>query len=155
MLKQWALSICAAAVAVGIIQMTLPSMKLKNAITTVLSLLLLITIVSPIIKFANTPIDFDAQPPSSGQIELSAEDYALEAVRYSLVSKVKNILSQIGINGGEVRIDIDVTGSAYNVTSITVYLPAEYESLHDDTIARLRADLGQAVYISYSGGDEK
>ena len=137
----------------GIIQIMMPEMKLKGTVNMVLSLFLLIVITSPLLGLVNNSLELDFTPVDPGAIAQKADALAAEAARMTIRNQIDNITGQMGIKPKGVRIDIDVTGSTYNISAIAVILSEADEVRHDEIIARLREALGQAVYISYGKED--
>jgi hypothetical protein len=148
-MREWALSICSTGIALALLQMLIPKTKLKSAVGMVLSLVFLLAVLSPLAGLKGQLSGLAAPAVDPELLEQQADDLALAAMRYTLADDIQRILDQIGIKAMGVRIDIEVTGSTYNLKGVALKLNEADRASQDAITALLKAEMGQAVEISY------
>lgn len=101
-LKEIILSICFAAVAVGVIEMLAPQNNFKNPIRLVTGVVLILSIASPFFK----PIDFDFEDFTLNQ-SYNVTQSLEKSVAMSAKESISQILSEEGIYKARIIINMD------------------------------------------------
>lgn len=152
-MRQWALSICGTGMALAMLQMLIPRHKLRSAVVMVFSLVFLLAVISPLTGLFGRAPGISIPEIDQELLERQAADIGLGAMRYTIEADTRRILAQMGIKPISLGIDIDVTGSVYNLRGISIALNAEDIARKDSITALIKQELGQAVEISYMEED--
>ena len=157
-LRGWAFGVCCAAVAAGLIQLLLPQSSLGRVERVVTAAFFLCSLALPLVEaLPSLAVEWEPFPQEeaaeiSRELELLLDQRLQDQVAQSLASLTGEKLEEMGISGGDVRIDIttepgeplDQDGLAVEVT-----LPEEYRFRHDELVKSLEYQLGLTVRLGY------
>lgn len=155
--QQWAFSVCAAAVAAGIARMLLPGAGLEKMFTLTVSVFFLCCLLSPLaLRDPGLNLDIGGivwqQSREDGeQLRELADQQALELARNSIHRLIRDKLTQLGINAGEITINITTNGqNNVVIEEVVILLDDRHKSRNSEIRSALREELGLDVQIAYA-----
>lgn len=141
--RRWALTVTVSAVAGAVVLMLAPDGAPGKSVRTAVSLFLIVSMLSPFfggIDFSNFII-----LPEAEYEQPSLTDEAARLTERAVREKISAILSECGINGAEISIDISTEGESISVNgiSITAQSGGDFETAEN----RIKAEIGAETKI--------
>ncbi len=154
-IREWAFSICAAAIAVGILTVIMPESSMNKLIKTVVGVFFVIVIFSPVKVLLN---GIDSIDIFSVESEVLYEDaieltnkILNEQAAIQMESLLINELTGLGIENAHFQIFINTTKEfSIHITKIVLTLNEMYKSRESEVYFRLKDELELPVEIIYS-----
>ena len=160
-IRQWAFGVCCAAVAAGLVQMLLPDSSLGKLGRTVTAAFFICSLAFPLFQAVPThtaelePFPVEESQEVSRNLELLLDQRLQEQVQEALRTLTQEKLEEMGIEGGDVRIDISTQQGApldQEDLAVEIALPEEYRFRHDELVQSLEYQLGIQVRLEYKDG---
>lgn len=148
-IKQWVLSIAISAVVGAIILMLSPGGATDRSVKTAVSLFLMASLMSPFIKnvdFSLPEIEVYEQSDEVKQSDLN--QVVTDEFKAAVEKKIGEILTQCGINEGQVNIDITVDGEEMKIEKAEIL--ARGGGDFQQAQKRIESELGIRVKIGVS-----
>lgn len=156
--RQWAFSICCAAVAGGMAQILAPDSSLQKVFRITLGAFFLCSLIYPFLTMAPQIVDnfedFAGSEPDYIAQDISDRlgDLMVDEIEAALASQAAKKLDEMGINDPAITIYINTEapgGIAPEDIVAEIELDKAYEPRHDQLIQTLEYQLGIDVKIGY------
>ncbi|MBR5558682.1 MAG: stage III sporulation protein AF [Oscillospiraceae bacterium] len=155
--RQWAFSICCAALAGGMLRIILPESSVKKTFCVIISTFMVLSIVSPLKNFdksfIKTELEISQQKENSHTYEFS--DTAEEMFKNIACEKIKHLtktkLEEMGIKTANISVYIDQPETQLQAKDIVIecILPESSNPRHDEICKLLEYELGTTIRIGY------
>ncbi len=161
-LKSWALAVCAAAVAGGLVQLLAPNPSSGRILKVVVSIFFLCVLISPLLGGVSLDMDFsvlDYQPEQTQEIAQRLEDsmdsMVINNATEQLKQAITSCLSAYQVENGKITIIVNTNeNGSISINEIEIILPKQYESQHQELVLALQNELGLTPKIQYDSEDE-
>lgn len=167
-IRDWGYSLCAAAIACGMIQILIPNAGAGRVMRMTVSVFFLCCLFSPLVL--RSP-GLEPIPQSSAQAKTDEiarrltegqEERAIRKAQEDLSRQVRDSLEEIGIFPSKIRITIHaVDKSRIEISELTLVLQEGDREREGEAVQRIKELLGEAPDIKYErdekdepGGDE-
>lgn len=157
-IRGWAFGVCCSAAAAGLVQMLLPQTSLGKVGKVVVSVFFICSLALPLLEAVPSlsaqwePFPQEESQEIARELEILLNEQLQSRVEESLVSLTGEKLEEMGISGGDVRIDITTqpgTPLDQDSLAVEVILPGEYRFRHDELVKSLEYQLGLTVRLGY------
>lgn len=142
LIKQWALTLAVSAAAGAVVLMLAPDGALGKSVRTAVSLFLIVSMLSPFLGGIDFS-DFVILPEAEYE-QPDLTDTAAKLTEKAVREKISAILSECGINGAEISIDISTEGENISVDGIRIAAESgDFETAEN----RIKAEIGAETEI--------
>ena len=155
-LREWALAVCAAAVAGSLAHLACPSGEVAKVYKITISVFLLCCILAPVLTGALGG-DWGAESfmtseteEKTAELENTFKTQVKDEFCASIKAFVENELGLVGVSAQEISINVNTNeqGGIF-ITELIVFLSTEHEDKQAEIIAKLRDNLGIEPVIQF------
>ena len=160
-IREWGYSLCAAAIACGIIQILIPNAGAGKVMRMTVSVFFLCCLFSPFVLQMPElePVPFSSAQQKAeeiaSQLNQNQEEQTLLHAEKELCSQTEEYLKEIGIFSSKIEISIHaVDKSRIEISEVKVILKESDRNREEEAVQQIEDLLGKKPEIQYEG-DEK